>query len=183
MVARQFGTFDGKLQTELSARAYGPILFDGREVVEVHRSPMQDGVIINKEIHWIGRDKDMIQCQLREMRQTGNPANGIDGRDFVESLSSVFPARIIPGYDAERTVRYHQGNYFAVETFRDRCTGCKLLEINGKQWNCLCLESYRIENEQLLLEIYISIDTGKVVLVRKRNAGKEESIQVVDWKE
>jgi len=183
MNAQEYDAVTGQLLAELSVHTYGPILFDDREVVEVHRSFSKGGEVLKKEIHWIGRHNSAIECRLRENRHITSSLTDIsEEQNGVESMSSIFPEILEMDYTAERQIRYQQGNYTGIEIFNDRLTGNIQLDIDGKNWNCVCLETLRNGTEKLLLKIYISIDTGKVVMVRKFQADTEKSIQLIEWK-
>ncbi|HPQ38860.1 MAG TPA: hypothetical protein PLV45_00675 [bacterium] len=193
MVCRVYDPITRVMTRELEAKAYGPILLDQREVVEVHRSWTGRKGVSPLEIHWLGIDTGEICCELR---QTGSGC--------VEFVETRFPLLLPMDYMGERQVRYFHGSDTGREVFLDRIDGAVELavyesnlegqdlksegQIEGqvlKSITCARLIVSRKkldrEKEGREITIFIALDTGRVVCIRETAAEVLCSIRLVQW--
>ncbi|MBN1295787.1 hypothetical protein JXA80_03340 [bacterium] len=163
---KEYDSESGGLCAETTVRAYGPILFDGKEVVEVHRTRIVGGKTW-KEIHWAGVTAGRIRCTLRAC-----------GGEAVEQVMSEFPVELSAEYANTREIRYFRGLYEGREFFSDRVAGWVDLTISGCSMRCIKLIVTGSGRE---IHTYISVDTGYVQRLDVYENGKRIGCRLVEW--
>lgn len=97
---------------EMTALAYGPILFDQCEVLEVHRSFRTHRELMPREIHWLAIESGEIQYRMRQTQEHG-----------VEFVTMRIPRTLAMNYAATRIACYSCGSYTGHEAFEDKMDG------------------------------------------------------------
>lgn len=118
MTMQEFDPVSRQPGWALTARSYGPILFENSEIVEVHRTLTSDTGVTCQEMHWLGVEGSFIRVKMRDRQIGASP----DCRR-VDLIEMVFPVMISAGLEHRRPVSYFQGDLRADELFTDTVSG------------------------------------------------------------
>jgi hypothetical protein len=163
----QFDRSIKKLVCKTTARAYGPILFDKMEMVEVHRLCDDASGTPKKEIHWLGVFNNMIRVRMRNRDDCSDTF-----QSHLDLLDMSFPVCPDVSRPLSRSVLYFQGDYRAEEHFSDTFPGVFDVYINDSYHCCLKMITVRENTKNRSIETFIDLDTGRVVYTQSL-AGKD----------
>jgi hypothetical protein len=150
----------GRLTKLLNGKVTGPVIYRGKEIVEIHWNEKSERKSQTEITHWIDPDEDaQISLVMRSQRNS-------DGSGYVELVSSRFP-RIIKLNDILRTEDvYLRGSRSASEFYEITMASAFRVEIGGEAFSCFKMDSKRSWEDQRLVETFIDSATGRAVYAR-----------------
>ncbi len=171
----QFDPATKQFAGKINATAYGPILFDNKEMVEVHRSCQDTSGSHTKEIHWLGVFDNKIHLRMRDIPDEYSASF----KERIDLVDMSFPVCPDVSQQLSRTVCYFQGDYRAEEHFTDTFSGVFDLQINDTQFDCLKMTTVREHTPDRSVETFIDTNTGRVVYTQTLTGNKVVSFQLI----
>ncbi len=157
----QFRNEDGKLMAKMKGKSSGPMLFQGRELVEVQWSVYRQDRLAEKQFHWIepAPENGLSILRLREQRTP-------DGTGHLEEVHLSFPGKIEPEQSFTQTDRYFQSKKAAEDVLSIAVSKPVNVTVDGKTIPCLMVMTRWEPETDTRLETYIGTASGNVVLQR-----------------
>ena len=172
MTMMEFDPVSRRRTWTMTARSYGPILFENTEIVEVHRTLTSDTGVTRQEMHWLGVEGSFIRVKMRDRQIGATP----DCRR-VDLIEMAFPVMISTGLEHRRTVSYFQGDLCADEMFTDTVSGPFRLTSGESERLCLRLVSVPEGSSEERIETYIDASDGRPVYAEIYRDGALTAVQ------